>query len=85
MKSHNLTEFLGTQQVSDERPGRPGGSLSCALGDCPVTAGLCVVTGTCSDYAACETAWTKVDQDQWVCDKGYGRSKRGSDLTGAVL
>jgi len=38
----------------------------CAQRGCPVTAGLAIITGTCSGYVFCETAWVKVDEDQWV-------------------
>lgn len=33
-----------------------------------MTAGLSIVTGTCSGYVVCEIAWVKVE-DQWVCNK----------------
>lgn len=39
------------------------------LRGCPVTAGLGSVTGTCSGYVVCETAWVRVDEDQCVLNK----------------
>lgn len=33
-----------------------------------MTAGLSIVTGTCSGYVVCEIAWVKVEY-QWVCNK----------------
>lgn len=36
---------------------------------CPVTAGLSIITGTCSGYVVCEIAQVKVDKDQRVCSE----------------
>lgn len=38
-------------------------------GVCPVTAGLSIITGTCSGYIVCEIAQVKVDEDQGVCNE----------------